>query len=460
MDMDDHRRRLFVASCTALTATAVAFSLCTDIMGDFERVFSLKKAAVGQAVGAYALGATAAVFIGSAVLDILGMSRALWLACAAHVAGISTILFAQGFWSLLLGWALMGTAGGLIEAAINPLVATTYPDRKTHMLNVLHAWWPGGLIIGGLTGYVLTKVLSAVDMPLLLDASWQIKMGVVFVPVALYAILIRGQEFPKTERVQAGVPTRTMFREALRPLFLVLIFCMFLTASTELGPARWVGVFVQDIIGIRGILFLVYTSGLMFILRCFAGTVTRLFSPINLMVVSSILSAIGLFLLSYSQTWFGVFVAATIFGVGVTYYWPTMLGITSERFPKGGALLLGLMGGAGNLFIGLVTFSAMGWLHDHYTIKNLPSGVRDKVVVEDRVDEEKEAALLDDDRKALDSAKKEAASVTFRWVAVLPVVLTVVFGVIFLNDLRRGGYRQEVLGAPGGPRAGGGAETF
>ena len=444
-----NRRRLFIASCVALVATAVAFSLCTDIMGDLERAFRLKKRLVGEAVGAAALGHSAAILIGGAVLDLLGMSSALWLACAAHLVGVTMIILAQGFWSLLAGWTCMGIASGLIEATVNPLAATMYSDRKTHMLNVLHAWWPGGLIIGGLVGYGLTKALQAADAPRLLDASWQIKMAVVYLPVVLYAALILGQSFPKTERVQAGVSTATMFRQALQPLFLVLVVCMFMTASTELGPARWVGVFVNDIIGIRGILFLVYTSGLMFILRFFAGPLAHRLSPVGIMIGGSALSAIGLFCLSYSQTALTVFAAATIFGVGVTYFWPTMLGITSERFPKGGALLLGLLGGAGNLFIGLIMIPAMGSLHDHYTICDLPPALRDTLVVEGRVDEATVETLAKPDKESVDAARKVAACTTFRRVALLPVLLTLIFGAIFLHDLRRGGYRQEFLAPPG-----------
>lgn len=447
----ENRRRLFIAGCVALVAMAVAFSVCTDIMGDFERVFKLKKGDVGAAVGTLQIGQTAAIFIGGAVLDLIGMSTALWLAFAAHLIGVSTVICAQGFWSLLLGWTFIGLAAGLIEASINPLTATMYPDKKTHMLNMLHAWWPGGLVIGGLAGYGLTRALQTTGASgRLTEMSWQIKMALTYVPILLYGALIFRQKFPKTERVQAGVSTRAMFREACRPLFLLLVFCMFLTASTELGPARWVGVFVQDIIGIRGILFLVYTSGLMFILRHFAGPLAHRLSPIGLMMASSILSGIGLLALSYSETRGMVFLAATAFGIGVAYFWPTMLGITSERFPKGGALLLGLIGGAGCLFIGEVTIPGMGALHDHYTVRDLSPELKGKVLVGGRVDEQKEASLAKEEVQSIEQARKTAAGTTFRWVATLPVVLTIVFGAIFLYDRRRGGYRAEVLAGGGG----------
>jgi hypothetical protein len=108
------------------------------------------------------------------------------------------------------------------------------------------------------------------------------------------------------------------------------------------------------------------------------------------------------------------------------------------------------MGGAGNLFIGLVTFSAMGWLHDHYTVENLPAALRDQVVLQGRVDEGSVEALDAHEKQSVKDAQKIAASTTFRCVAALPVLLTLIFGAILLHDLRRGGYKQEVLLAPGG----------
>ena len=433
--MADNRRRLFAASCASLVANAMAFSICTDIMGDFERAFRLTKEQAGQAVSWGAIGSVAMLFFGGALLDYIGIGTALWLACAAHVCGATTVIFAQGFWSLAIGWFFFAIASGLVEAAINPLAATIYPEKKIHILNVLHAWWPGGLIIGGLLAFGFPHLLQAAGAPeSLMQASWKIKMAFVYVPVVIYAILIFGQPFPKTERAQAGVPASVMLREALRPMFLVLVFCMFLTASTELAPNRWVGVFINDIVGIRGILFLVYTSGLMFVLRFFAGPLANALSPLGMLVVSSVLSALGLLALSYSASVAGIFVAATVFGVGVTYYWPTMLGVTAERFPKGGAFLLGIIGAAGGLFLSYAAIPGMGKLHDHYTLESLPPDVSARVVVEGRVDSDKEAALPAEAKSAIEEARRTAAKTTFRWVAVLPAALVLIFGALAVRE--------------------------
>ena len=494
----NNRRRLFIASCVALVANAMQFSICTDIMGDFERHFHFTKLELSKAVFGGAIAGVVVQLLGGALLDILGMGAALWLAAVAQACGVTIIIFAQGSWSLAVGWTFMAIAGGLIEATINPLAATEYPDQKTHMLNVLHAWWPGGMIIGGLAAFGFSAALNAAGASEHLKAiSWQIKMSFVYVPILLYAVLIFGQKFPKTERAQAGVSTEAMFQEALRPMFLLLVFCMFLTASTELAPARWVGVFVGDIVKditkdqaavkpavsdetrkkldtntavpastvnvaqepqdpgkFRGVIVLVYLSGLMFVLRFFAGPLAKKLSPLGIMIGSAILSALGLLALSYSGTIFTVFAAATVFGIGVTYFWPTMLGITSERFPKGGALLLGIIGAAGALFWSYVAAPGMGKLHDHYTLQSLSPTITQQVVVKGRVDEDKLKALPNADKKsaqeAVDHARKTAASTTFRWVAVFPAVLIVLFGGMFLHDRRRGGYKQEILTPPSG----------
>jgi MFS family permease len=550
----DNRRRLFVASCCALVANAIAASIGADIMGDFEREFRLVKSQLGLAVSLGAVVGVTLMFVGSAILDVIGMGRALWIAFACHVLGVTSIIFAQGFWSLALSSLFLGAASSMVETSINPLAATMYPGNKTHVLNVLHAWWPGGLIIGGLLAVAMTHFLGLdpeTSSAAALSAGWKIKIALVFIPVALYAVLIFGQTFPKSERVQAGVPTRVMFRQALRPFFLMLVFCMLLTATTELGPLRWVGPFIRDIAHIQGVLFIVYTSGLMFVLRFFAGPLARWLSPIGLMIVSSVVSAIGLFVLGSSSGAWSVFVAATIFGLGVTYFWPTMLGIASERFPKGGALALGILGGAAGLFLAYVVSPGMGALHGHYTElslrQNLPADlqkhildsyttvyvVRDKIGerleaeinrISDRLeaerkraaaavtppkDEEKPvrkslltriadvlpqlspdqqaavraafAAAQDPDERArphakgkitlamgapevldqlakdgqritseaLEVANRTGACTTFRWIGVLPIILVVLFGAMFLHDRRRGGYKQEILTPPG-----------
>jgi len=297
---------------------------------------------------------------------------------------------------------LLGLSQGLVEGVINPLCATLYPSEKTHRMNVLHAWWPGGIIIGGLLAFAITKMM-ALDAASVTAATatlgWKIKLGTIFLPGALFGIIVFGQKFPATERVTAGVPSGEMFRESLRPLFLLLWLCMWMTAITELGTDQWVGSLITNLTGMQGILILVYTAGIMFVLRFFGGPLANYFSPMGLLTISAILAAIGLYALGAASTPFMAFAAATVFGVGKTYFWPTMLGVTAELFPKGGAVTLAIMGGTGNLAVAFILPVMGGWYEDY------------------------------------------GAAAAFQYVGVLPIILTVIFGVLYFYFKSQGGYR-------------------
>jgi MFS family permease len=239
----------------------------------------------------------------------------------------------------------MGLSQGLVEGVINPLIATIYADEKTRKLNMLHAWWPGGLVIGGLIAAFLTRAF---------DASWQIKLGAIAVPAIAYLVMALSLAYPKTERVVSNISTGAMWREAGRPLFVLLFVCMWMTAAAELAPDQWFPLVMGALVPqLQGVLFLVYTAGLMFLLRFYGSGIAHK-APIATLIVCSVLTAIGLFWLGSLQPGASpavAFAAATVFGVGKTFFWPTMLGVTAEQFPRGGALLLSLMGGAGMLSV-------------------------------------------------------------------------------------------------------------
>lgn len=385
----DERMRLFVASCIALMTTAMVFSVRAAILDDLGAQFHVNKQLVGIFAGKAFLGFAAAILIGGPLCDALGMRALLCVACFLHLAGVLLTIFAPSYGVLESATFIVGLGNGLVEAVINPLIATVYAEVKTQKLNVLHAWWPGGLIIGGLAPYALTR----------LGLGWRTKMATILIPAIIYGLMIVGQKFPPTERVASGVSAGEMFREAIRPMFLLFASCMVLTAATELAPNQWMESVLRNIAHTPGILVLVYISGLMFVMRNFAGTIARKISPIGLMLGCSALSGIGLFALSYAYNAFTAFAAATVFAAGVCYFWPTMLAITSERFPKGGALLLSVMGAIGNIAV-YFALPLMGRIYDRY-----------------------------------------GAAQSFRHVTVAPVVLVFVFGVMFLYYKAHGGYR-------------------
>ncbi|MFQ5807862.1 MAG: sugar MFS transporter, partial [Phycisphaerae bacterium] len=332
--------RLFVGSCFALTATSVCFGVVGASMGALKEQFILSNEQVGWIGGAALWGFTISIFVLGPLCDVLGMRNLLRFALLCHAVGTLLMIFATGFWMLFFGALILALGNGTVEAACNPLVATIYPYEKTKKLNQFHVWFPGGIVIGGVAAYLLDQVGLT---------NWQVKLALILVPTVIYGLIFAGQKFPATERVQSGVSFGGMVQGALlRPLFLILLACMAITASLELGPNRWVPA-VLEAGGIPGILVLAYISGLMAVLRFFAGPVVYRLSPTGILVASAVLSGAGLYWLSFAETTVMAFLSATVFAVGVCYFWPTMLGVTSERVPKSGALGLALMGGMGML---------------------------------------------------------------------------------------------------------------
>jgi fucose permease len=251
---------------------------------------------------------------------------------------------------------------------------------------------------------------------------------VVIIPTALFGILALTQEFPPTERVAAGVPAREMWAQVLNPLFILFFLCMFLTAASELAPGQWVNFALSRTVGMNGIWLLVYVSGLMFLMRHFAGPLAHRLSPVGLLWISCLLASLGLLSLSYASTPVTGLLAATLWGTGVCYMWPTMLGSAAERFPRGGALVIGWMGTAGTLSIYKV-LPLMGKIYDYAKIKEAGGAEAFKALSGDQ----------------LNTVLAHAGQFSFRVVAILPAFLLLIFGAIWLRDRARGGYKPEKI---------------
>ena len=409
-----NKSRIFLVSVLALFTAGVAASLRADVASDLQRIFfdPIDKAhsaeMIGAVLGVPFLGFATTILIGSLLLDYVGMALLLPLSGVCFIIGTLTILFASSiagagsvYTVIWLGAVITGVGWGLVETVVNPLTATLYPDDKTAKLNALHAWWPGGLIAGGLLGYGLSQA----------GVGWQIKLSIILVPAILVVILCLGMKFPPTERAASGVSFGEMLKQLLKPMFAVLFLSMFLTAASELAPGQWVDLALTRTVHMQGILLLVYVSGIMFVARHFAGPLAHKLSSIGLLWVSCLLASIGLVALSVANSPVTGILAATVWGCGVCFMWPTMLATASERFPRGGAVLMGLMGTAGTLSIFFV-LPAMGRIYDS---------------------------------RKVELGEAMAAQASFRAVAILPAILLIVFGAIWLYDRSKGGFKASKI---------------
>jgi MFS family permease len=404
------RGKLFAASCVSLVTTSMVFAIRGDIESAMSSAFQINAKQMGTIWSPAFWAFTIAIFISGAIVDIVGLRALHILSAIGYFIGIALVLGAPhptapvaaifdntGTTMLYAGFFVMGLSQGLVEGVINPLVATIYSNEKTKWLNRMHAWWPGGQVIGGLLAVAMTQMFNA---------SWQLKLSTILVPAAVYLVMAISMEYPQTERVQSNVSTGEMWGQMARPLFILLFVCMWMTAAAELGPDQWFPSVMSALVPqMQGVLFLVYTAGLMFAFRTFGSGIAHK-NPIGTLVVSSILTGIGLYWLGglHAGTSAVVaFAAATVFGIGKSYFWPTMIGVTAEQFPRGGALLISIMGGTGMLSVA-VALPLMGARIDQY-----------------------------------------GPGAALQMVAVLGAILTVIFGGLFAWFRARGGYRAVEL---------------
>src|SRR5580704_34406 len=293
--------RLFIAGSLALTMAGINAALRANTAADLQRVFldpidrAHSAEMIATILGVPFLAFAITIAIGSPLLDVIGMRVLLPLSPILLSIGMLMMAFAGNFvsgpniyWALWSGALVAGIGWGLAETVINPLIASLYPDDKTAKLNAAHAWWPGGVVVGGLLGVGMSQI----------DLGWQAKLAVVLLPAIVCVILTMGVQFPPTERKAAGVSAGDMFKELLRPMFFVLFCSMFLTAASELAPGQWVDFALTRTVGMPGILLLVYVSALMFVMRHFAGPLVHRLSPIGLLWCSCLMASLGLISLS------------------------------------------------------------------------------------------------------------------------------------------------------------------
>ncbi|HSB95490.1 MAG TPA: MFS transporter [Spongiibacteraceae bacterium] len=429
------RRRLFFTANLAMFMIGLGFAVRANIASSlqaelFDRVDLAHSAAmVGTALGITFSGFALTLLFGSALVDLIGVRKVLVFAAIGFIAGsllvglASYLPIGSATYPLVLaGLLATGLGWGAVEAGSNPMVAAIYPDEKTHRLNILHAWWPAGIVVGGLLGIALGA----------LHFAWQINLLILMVPALLLAYLALTTDFPVSERVARGISYGDMFRELFRqPMCFVWFACMMLTVASELAPGQWVDLVLSRVVGMRGILLLVYVSALMFVMRHFAGALVKRFSSVGLLLIGSVCTAIGLFSLSFANTPLTALLAATVWGVGVCYFYPTMVASVAERFPRGGALFMGITGFAGGMSIQYV-LPELGAIFD-----------RAKLAAAGGIDNFTKLTPNE-----LDQVLHYASVQSFRAVAIIPLLLLPIFAFIAYRDrrVRRQNFATNTIG--------------
>jgi len=402
------KTQLFNASCVALVVTALAFATRGSFVQAWATEFNLTHAQVGWIVGTAFWGFTLAMVFGGPLVDVIGLGRIIAIAFFCHVIGIVLTVIATGFWTLFISTLFIGVANGSVEAACNPLITSMYTDEKTRRLNRFHAWFPTGIVIGGLVVYLFNNIGLN---------DWRWAMAIMLLPTLVYGFMFLKKKFPETERVTSGFSYKDMLKACYSPLFLFMAFCMILTASTELGTNQWIAALLANVSD-NPILLLVWISGIMALARQFGGTFVHNTRSTVILLFSAIFAFTGLIMMGYTNGAGMVFTSAGIFALGIAFFWPTMLGFVSERIPQSGALGLAIMGGIGFLG-GAIAQPVLGAIFDTQTAAAIPDG--------QVLDVLKNAAAGTAEAAEWVKAQLAGGAHTLRYVAIVPSVLIVAF---------------------------------
>jgi len=370
-DTSLNNKFLFWASFLTLIAAGMGFSIRGEILADWGTQFGFTQTDLGEITGMGLVGFGLTIIVFSFFADAVGYGKLMVIAFLFHAGAVFLTLAAplayqstgnprSAYWCLYFGQLSFSLGNGTCEAVINPLTATLFPRNKTHWLNILHAGWPGGLVLGALVAIVLNLVPGI---------GWPIKWGIILLPMLIYGGLMIGRRFPQSEASASGVPMATMIATLAAPLLLFMFFIHMLVGYVELGTDSWIINITNTVLSSKAAALgaFIWTNILMFTLRFFAGPIVHKISPLGLLLCSAVLGTLGLVLLGLPVTntiwlWVG---AVTIYGIGKTFYWPTMLGVISERFPKGGALALGMSGGLGMISAGFLGGPGIGYKQDY-----------------------------------------------------------------------------------------------
>jgi len=415
-----NRTQLFRASCLSLLVTSLSFGIRAGILNDQGVRFHLNGSELGTIAATAFWGFPLAIIVGGFIVDIIGMKKLLVSAFVFHLIGILLTIFANGYWTLFLSTLMIGIANGTVEASCNPLVASLYPDNKTTKLNHFHLWFPAGLVIGTLIVFGFDKALAHGVSP---KPYWisQLEIATMLIPTLIYGFLFSKLKFPVTERVSAGVSTSDMYKSLLNPLLLFMIICMFGTAITELFTNQWMDVLFKTVTD-NSILILTFVASMQVLGRAFAGPIVHRLAPQGVLLISAILTAVGIYMMIHLHG-DAIYFAAVVFGLGVAFFWPCMIGFVAENLPRTGAVGLNLMGGAGMFGVSIYMIF-MGGHYDAIMIQKLPAGAN--------LDAYRSAGAGTDMAKAFDAARSAAGPEVLNTTLIIPVALIVAFaGLVF-----------------------------
>lgn len=387
-------KRLFYGSCFALITTAFSFSIRAGILPQLGAQFNLTATQLGFINTMWFVGFPISMVLGGIFYSTIGPKRIMIFAFFAHTLGILLTIYSGGYFGLLVSTLFIGLGNGCTEAACNPMIAHMYTGKTMNtLLNRFHMWFPGGIVIGSLVSFVMTKE----------NLGWEAQMWVIMIPTVAYAYLFFGQAFPDSKGEVASLVGN--LKAMISPLFLFMCLCMTLTAISEFGPTQWAQLVLAKS-GAEPMVILALITGLMAVGRYFGGEFVHKFDQTGVLLGSAIFTTIGIFLFS-TQTGPMAYVAAVFFAIGVCYFWPNMIGFIAEKIPLSGAIGMSVVGAFGMFSSAIWQPFIGGWI-DQGREKAAASGLEG------------------------DALELAAGQATLQTMMAFPIVLIVLFTILYI----------------------------
>ncbi len=349
MEQKHNASRLFYGSCFALITTAFSFSIRAGILQELGTTFNLSAEQLGFINSMWFVGFPISMVLGGIFYGTVGPKKIMVFAFFAHTLGILLTIFSGGYIGLLISTLFIGLGNGCTEAACNPMIAASYTGKEmSTKLNRFHMWFPGGIVMGSLISFFMTKM----------NLGWEAQIWIILIPTLIYAYLFYGQAFPEPKKEIAS------FAENLKamatPLFIFMCVCMTLTAISEFGPQQWTGIIMAKS-GAEPMVILALVTGLMAVGRYFGGAFVHKFDQTGVLLGSAVFTSLGIFLFS-TQTGPMAYVAAVFFAMGVCYFWPNMIGFVAEKIPLSGAIGMSIVGAFGMFSTSIWQPIIGGWI--------------------------------------------------------------------------------------------------
>ena len=342
----------FIAAVPAVTLTTIASELGMS--------FSMK----GIFLSASFWGLTLAMLVSGPLADRWGFRFILTLSGVLESAGLLVVSRATSPAAAIVGGILLGMGAGISDALLTPVVCALFPDKRTQMSNLLHAFYSIGLIVS------ISLMLGLMHLRI----GWR-GIYVVFSLIALpYGIVMFVLPLPRPAH-EKGVKVR-LSAILGKGGFLLFLAAIFLGGVTELGPSTWLPNFVEQAQGAKaqGATGLLVFGAAMALGRLSISLVVRKMGVRRLFLIASLLCAVSLLLAALAVSTFFTILWLGVLAFSVAVFWPTILARAGDRFPKAGASMFSLLSAFG-AFGGVVGPMVIGFIAEAYDLRVAMAGL-------------------------------------------------------------------------------------